>query len=64
MGRPPEPPERVRSCRVVTYVTTAELTALQGMAEGERKPLSAVVHEVLARALRDITEPTNEETNR
>jgi len=51
MGRPPGPPEKVRSNRVVTYVTNAELAKLECIADREGKPLSAVVHEILAGSL-------------
>jgi hypothetical protein len=37
---------------VVTFVTTAELERLERMAEREDRSLSAVVHRILARALR------------
>ena len=51
MGRPPGPPQKVRSNRVVTYVTNAKLAKLERIADREGKPLSAVVHEILARSL-------------
>ena len=51
MGRPPAPPETVRSQRVVTYVTRVELAELERIADREGWPLSKVVHEILARSL-------------
>ena len=51
MGRPPGPPQKVRSNRVVTYVTNVELAELERIADREGKPLSAVVHQILARSL-------------
>jgi hypothetical protein len=51
MGRPPGPPQKVRSNRVVTYVTNVELAKLERIADREEKPLSAIVHEMLSRSL-------------
>jgi hypothetical protein len=51
MGRPPTTPEKARSQRVVTYVTRAELAGLERIAEREGRPLSKVVHRILARSL-------------
>lgn len=51
MGRPPSPPQKVRSKRVVTYVTNAELAKLERIADREAKPLSTVVHQILTRSL-------------
>ncbi len=50
-GRPPEPPETVRSHRVVSYLTSAEFRALSLVADREGKSLSAVVHEILISAV-------------
>jgi hypothetical protein len=50
-GRPPEPPETVRSRRVVSYLTSAEFRALSLVADREGKSLSAVVHEILMSAV-------------
>jgi hypothetical protein len=35
----------------VTYVTNAELGKLERIADRERKPLSAIVHQILTRSL-------------
>ena len=48
-GRPPAPPGTARSQRVVTFVTDGELLRLQQWAESRGLPLSALVHELLAK---------------
>jgi hypothetical protein len=50
-GRPPGPPETVRSHRVVSYLTSAEFRALSLVADREGKSLSAVIHEILMSAV-------------
>jgi hypothetical protein len=51
-GRPPAPPDRVRPCRLVTFVTHAEKAQLRRMSEAEGKSISALAHEILSRSLR------------
>ena len=51
-GRPPGPPERVRSQRVVTYVTPAEWAQLERLADERDEGISLIVYAFLARALR------------
>jgi hypothetical protein len=53
MGRPPSPRDSVRSNRVVTFVTPAELRKLESIAGHEGKSLSKVVHQILATSLTD-----------
>jgi hypothetical protein len=50
-GRPPEPTERVRSRRIVTYVTDDEFRGIAIIADRQNRSLSAVVHEILVSAL-------------
>jgi hypothetical protein len=52
MGRPPGPPEKVRRNLVRAMVTDSELEKLERMADQHDKPLSTVVYEILARALK------------
>lgn len=47
-GRPPSPAETTRSQRVVTFVTSAELSKLQYLAESRNQALSATVHQLIA----------------
>jgi hypothetical protein len=47
-GRPPLAPERVRSNRVVTFVTNDELNMLQEMTAKTDTSLSALCHHILA----------------
>jgi len=42
----------VRSHRVVTFVTDAEMAQLELLSESEDRSLSAVAHDILARSLR------------
>jgi hypothetical protein len=42
------PPELSRHKRIVTFVTDADNTRLERMAEDQGKSLSAVVYEILA----------------
>jgi len=50
-GRPPKPRDEVRSERVVSFVTPAELDALNELADGRGESLSAVIHGILLSAL-------------
>lgn len=50
-GRPPKPRGEVRSERVVSFVTRAELEALNGLAEDRGESLSALIHRILLSAL-------------
>jgi len=50
-GRPPKPRDEVRSERVVSFVTPAELDALNELAEEREESLSALVHGILLSAL-------------
>ncbi|MGD8375724.1 MAG: hypothetical protein PVF68_06250 [Acidobacteriota bacterium] len=52
MGRPPGPRERRRRNRVVTFVTDAELEALQRLSDRSGRSLSAEVHAILTGSLR------------
>ena len=51
-GRPARAPETVRSNRVVTFVTDAELEQLEDIAWREERSLSAVVYRVLSAYLK------------
>jgi len=53
-GRRSELPERVRSNRVVTFVTDRELESLEQIAYEEERSRSAVVHRILAQHLKNI----------
>jgi hypothetical protein len=50
-GRPQDPVETVRSHRIVSYVTGAEIQTLQDIADREGQSLSAIVYEILISAL-------------
>jgi len=50
-GRPPKPRDEVRSERVVSFVTPAELDALNELAEEREESLSALIHRILLSAL-------------
>jgi len=50
-GRPPRPPDEVRSQRLVTYVTLPQLRELQLSADEQGKSLSGVVYEILSEAI-------------
>ncbi len=52
MGRPPGPPEKTRRNLVRAMVTDAELAKLQRMADEQDQPLSTLVYQILARALK------------
>lgn len=51
MGRPPGLRKKVRSNRVVTFVTDSDLEKLERMADAERSSLSLVVNRILSRYL-------------
>lgn len=53
MGRPPKNPAKVRRNRIVTFVTDAQLAALQNISHREGKPLSAIVHRLVLEALEE-----------
>jgi len=61
MGRPPLPRTRVRSNRVVTFVTDREMTALTQAAESAGMSLSAFVHAILANHQTSDTKPISKE---
>jgi hypothetical protein len=61
MGRPQLPRTRVRSNRVVTFVTDREMTALTRRAEKAGMSLSAFVHAILANQQPSETELVSEE---
>ena len=50
-GRPPLAPHKVRSSRVVTFVTDGELYKLQNLAAAEKLSLSAVCHLLINESL-------------
>lgn len=50
-GRPCGRPGFVRGNRVVTYITDVELTELQRIVDREGRSRSAIVHQILAKAL-------------
>jgi len=50
-GRPPKPRDEVRSERVVSFVTRAELEALNQLADTRGDSLSALIHGILRSAL-------------
>jgi len=50
-GRPPKPRDEARSERVVSFVTRAELDALNQLAEEREQSLSALIHGILLSAL-------------
>ena len=47
LGRPPKPPDEVRSERVVSFLTRGELDALVKLADARGASISAVVHQIL-----------------
>lgn len=59
-GRPPEDPETVRSERVVTFLTRAQMRRLRGLAEARGQSMSAVCAEILVDSLQ--SSPTKPET--
>ena len=52
MGRPPGPPEKIRRNLVRAMVTDADLQKLERLADEQDLPLSTLVYEILARALK------------
>ena len=52
MGRPPGPPEKVRRNLVRAMLTDAEFKKIERLADEQDRPLSTVVYEILARALK------------
>ena len=51
LGRPPKPRDKVRSERVVSFVTRGELDSLTELADIRGESVSAVVHRILRSAL-------------
>ena len=51
LGRPPKPRDKVRSERVVSFVTRGEFDALCELANDRGESISAVVHLILSSAL-------------
>jgi hypothetical protein len=64
LGRPPRPAETVRSQRVVTFVTPAELEALERLSERWETSLSGTVHRLVYRALGAATRATDDAKER
>ena len=52
MGRPRQNPGTTRSNRVVTFVTDRELAQLECMADLKKKSLSATLHRILHKFLK------------
>jgi DNA-binding MarR family transcriptional regulator len=52
MGRPAKPPGEVRRRRVITFLTDNEFAKLETLADEKDKSLSAVLYEILSRALK------------
>jgi len=52
LGRPPKPSDKVRSERVVSFVTRGEFDVLSELADMRGESLSAVVHRIIRSALR------------
>lgn len=50
-GRHRRAPAKVRSQRVVTFVTTRELESLEQIADEQERSLSAVVHRIVVQYL-------------
>jgi len=50
-GRPPKPPETVRSERIVSFVTPDEFRQLERISAHRSVSLSAVVHSMVIRSL-------------
>jgi hypothetical protein len=59
-GRPRKDDARVRSCRVVTYLTNAEYAELYRLADRDNRSVSSLVHEFLGEAL-NVSPPEEEE---
>ena len=51
LGRPPKPRDKVRSERVVSFVTRGEFDSLAEIADIRGESVSAVVHSILRSAL-------------
>jgi hypothetical protein len=51
LGRPPMPRDRVRSERVVSFVTRSEFESLSRLAARRGESLSSVIHGILRSAL-------------
>lgn len=51
LGRPPKPRDKVRSERVVSFVTRDELDSLLEIADTSGESVSGVVHRILRSAL-------------
>jgi len=52
-GRPPKPAETVRSERVVSFVTPGEFQQLEKISDRRGVSLSAVIHSMVARSLKE-----------
>ncbi|MEP4146114.1 MAG: hypothetical protein ABJL54_02775 [Halioglobus sp.] len=52
LGRPPFPPDKTRSERVVTFVTPTELEQLQRLATSKDLAVSAAVHQIISSELK------------
>lgn len=50
-GRPPAPPETVRSHRLVTFVTGSELDAIKTIANEMGESMSRVCHRLILKSL-------------
>jgi hypothetical protein len=50
-GRPPAPKDRVRSHRIVTFVTPPQMEQLNKLAERRESSMSKLVHELLSESL-------------
>ncbi len=53
-GRPPAPPETLRSNRVVTFVTDRELSDLRALSVSRNLSLSAACHCLISSSLANI----------
>jgi len=51
LGRPPFPPGKTRSQRVVTFVTEAQFEQLQQLADRKDIAVSATVYQIISREL-------------
>ncbi len=60
-GRPAGPADRVRSHRLVTFVTEAEFDRMSQLANADNKSLSATAYDLLIHALS--SNPTTEKNN-
>jgi len=57
LGRPSLPPDRVRSQRVVTFMTQHELECLKALAEQNRESLSSTCRKILTERIGKQTHP-------